>query len=103
MRYAIALLSFFYIWLGPGLNAASAQNFEGKTIRMVINFGAGGPLDAFFRPFIPYFEEILPGRPTIIMEHRPGATGRIGSTYLYNIAKPDGLLPVSWTPRKGVL
>lgn len=72
--------------------AAPAQpTYEGKAVRFIINFGTGGPLDTFFRAFIPHLERHLPGKPTIVVENRPGAAGRIGAAYLYNIARPDGL------------
>ena len=71
--------------------AADDVDFAGKTIRVVINFTAGGPSDVFMRFFQPWLDKKVPGQPTIIVENRTGAGGRIGANYVYNVAKPDGL------------
>lgn len=71
--------------------AAADVDFAGKTIRVVINFTAGGPSDVFMRFFQPWLEKKVPGQPTIIVENRVGAGGRVGANYIYNVAKPDGL------------
>lgn len=71
--------------------AAADVDFASKTIRVVINFTAGGPSDVFMRFFQPWLEKKVPGRPTIIVENRVGAGGRVGANYVYNVAKPDGL------------
>lgn len=76
---------------GAATDGFAQPAYEGKTLRFIINFGIGGPLDTFFRAFVPHLQRHLPGNPTIVVENRPGAAGRTGAAYLYNIAKPDGL------------
>ncbi|MDP2356928.1 MAG: tripartite tricarboxylate transporter substrate-binding protein [Beijerinckiaceae bacterium] len=92
MRYISILMASAAACLAMSATGVAAQpTFEGKTLRLIINFGAGGPLDGFFRAFVPHMERHLPGKPTIIVENRPGAAGRVGAAYMYNVAKPDGL------------
>ena len=70
---------------------AADVSFAGKSIHLVVNFTAGGPSDIFARHYQPHFERHIPGKPTIVVENRVGASGIIGANYIYNIAKPDGL------------
>ncbi|NKB22015.1 MAG: hypothetical protein GKS01_16125 [Alphaproteobacteria bacterium] len=72
-------------------NVAHSANFKGKTIRIVINFAAGGPTDIFARHYQTYLSKFVPGNPTVIVENRPGAAGIVAANFLYNRATPDGL------------
>ena len=38
----------------------------------------------------------IPGNPSIIVQNRPGAGGRIAANYLYHKTKPDGLTIGMW-------
>lgn len=76
--------------LGAVLPAWAAEPFAGKTVRIVVNFAAGGPADTFIRHFVPYLGARIPGNPTIVVENRTGAAGRVGSNYIYNAAPADG-------------
>ena len=71
--------------------AQAATSFAGRTIHLVINFTPGGAVDSFFRLLTPALEKHLPGNPKVVVENRPGAGGRLAASYLYNVAKPDGL------------
>jgi tripartite-type tricarboxylate transporter receptor subunit TctC len=67
------------------------KTFEGKTIRLAVNFAAGGPVDLLARQFAPFIAKHTPGRPTVIIENRTGAGGITGANYIFNATKPDGL------------
>jgi tripartite-type tricarboxylate transporter receptor subunit TctC len=71
--------------------AASPIDFKGKTITMIIGFGAGGGTDAVGRLVVPYLEKSLPGKPTIIVRYMPGASGMTSFNYLIRQTAPDGL------------
>jgi len=71
---------------------APAQYYKGKTLTMLINFGAGGPTDIEGRIFARYLPKHLAGEPTVIVANKPGAGGLIGVNYLGGGAvRPDGL------------
>jgi len=76
---------------------AADVNFAGKTIRVIVNFAAGGPSDIFARHYQKDLSRFLPGNPTVIVENRPGAAGMLGANYLYNLAQKDGLTVGSLT------
>lgn len=70
---------------------APAQTFAEKTIRIVFSFSPGDAADILIRQLAPLIAARLPGRPTIVVENRPGAGGIVAANYLYNAASADGL------------
>lgn len=79
--------------LALGFSDAFAQqpNFEGKTIRMVVGFSAGGGFDAYARAIGRHMGKHLPGKPTFVADNMPGAGSLIAANHVYNQGKPDGL------------
>lgn len=71
--------------------ALAQTSFDGKTIRLSVNFAAGGPVDILARQFAPFITRHTPGRPTLVVENRAGAGGIVGANHIFNAAKPDGL------------
>jgi tripartite-type tricarboxylate transporter receptor subunit TctC len=64
--------------------------YQGKTITIMRGGSPGGYGDLQARALIPYLKKYIPGEPTIIIEHKPGA-GRTAVNHIYSTAKPDGL------------
>jgi tripartite-type tricarboxylate transporter receptor subunit TctC len=58
-----------------GAAAAQTPSYEGKTLRMIIPSGAGGGYDTYARVLSAHLEKHLPGKPTIINQNMPGASG----------------------------
>ncbi len=76
--------------LMPG--AASAVDFSGKTIKLVIPFKEGSSTDRYSRLFAHFFEKHLPGKPKILLVHKPGGSGiKAANWFDSGKAKPDGL------------
>src|SRR5262245_65830525 len=70
---------------------AAQPAFEGKTIRIVVGFSAGGGFDTYSRGIARHMSRHIPGNPAIIVENMTGAGSIVAANYLYRIAKPDGL------------
>jgi tripartite-type tricarboxylate transporter receptor subunit TctC len=70
---------------------AAGPFYEGKTIRIIVGFAAGGGFDLYARAFARHMGKYIPGNPTIIVENMTGAGSLISANYLYKVAKPDGL------------
>lgn len=64
--------------------------YQGKTITMVINFGAGGPADIEGRIVGRHLGKHIPGQPAIVSQNMAGAGGVTGINFLGEVAKPDG-------------
>ncbi len=77
---------------------ANAQFYKGKRITVVINYGAGGPTDVEGRLVARHLAKHIPGKPRVIVKNIPGAGGIIGSNYMGQVAKPDGLTVAIHTP-----
>ena len=74
-------------------NEAQAQpdgDLKGKTVTIIIAFGAGGGYDQYGRLFARHIGRHIPGNPTVIPSNMPGANGIVAANYLYNTAPKDG-------------
>lgn len=82
--------------LGPLHSQAQDKFFEGKTIRIVVGFTAGGGFDAYSRTIARHFGRHVPGSPTVLVENMAGAGSMIAANHVYSQAKPDGLTIGNW-------
>ncbi len=90
---------FLFLFLGAGAPALGQSNFyEGKTIKLVIGFSAGGISDLWGRALSRAMSQHIPGKPQIILFNMPGAGSLTAANYLYSVAKPDGLTLGFFTP-----
>lgn len=78
-------------WMALAGAAATAADFSGKRISVIVPFSEGGGTDGYSRLMAPYFEKHLPGNPQILIVNRPGGGGLTGVNYYDSTAKPDGL------------
>lgn len=84
---AIAALGF----AATGVSSTHAKEmFEGKTIRVLIGYAAGGGYDRYGRQVARHIGKHLPGKPNVVAVNMPGAGGLKVVNYLYNIAPKDG-------------
>ena len=65
--------------------------YQGKTIRIIVGFTAGGLSDQWARMFSRSMPKFIPGRPDFIVQNMPGASSVVAANYIYSVAKPDGL------------
>ena len=84
----IIAVAFF---LTSGIALAAPSFYEGKTIRIIVGYSAGGGYDTYARVFSRHMPKHIPGNPAIIVENMTGAGSLISANYLYKVAKPDGL------------
>lgn len=70
---------------------AQANFYEGKTIRLIVGFTAGGGYDAYTRAIGRHMGKHIPGNPVMIVENMPGAGSMISANYTFKAARPDGL------------
>lgn len=72
--------------------AALGQEFyQGKTIRIVVGFSAGGGFDTYSRMIARHLGRHIPGNPTVIVDNMTGAGSLVAANHLYKVARPDGL------------
>jgi tripartite-type tricarboxylate transporter receptor subunit TctC len=82
---ALLLLSTFH-------GSAAAEDFyAGKTINIYIGTGEGpGAMTSYPRAIAQVIGRHVPGRPTIVIRHMPGAGGIKAANFIYSIAPQDG-------------
>ncbi len=79
-----------------GAAAAQTPSYEGKQLRMIIPSGAGGGYDTYARVLSAHLEKHLPGKPNIINQNMPGASGMIATNWAASDAAPkDGSVIVA--------
>lgn len=90
MFFFLGILLVFFSLTHDVAHAAQSF-FEGKTVRIIVGYSAGGGFDINARVIARHMGKYLPGHPTIIVENMTGAGGLIAANHLYRVAKPDGL------------
>lgn len=71
-------------------SAVSAASFKGKTITIIVPFKEGGGASRYGFTWQPYLQKHLPGKPKVVVLHKPGGSSILGSNY-FQRARPDGL------------
>lgn len=77
--------------LNISLSFAAAPFYEGKSIRVIVGYSAGGGYDAYARVLARHMGKHVPGNPTFVVENMTGAGSLVSANYMYKAAKPDGL------------
>jgi tripartite-type tricarboxylate transporter receptor subunit TctC len=91
-RFVLAsLLATAAMMLPATAGAADANYFKGKTMKIVIPYGPGGTYDTYGQSFAAHFGNHVPGKPTVIVQHMPGAGGVKAMNWAYTVMPKDGL------------
>lgn len=72
------------------MSASAKVSYEGRTIKIVIPYGPGGTYDKYGQTFANHFGKHIPGNPTVIVQHMPGAGGVKAMNWTYTAAPKDG-------------
>ena len=85
-------LTLLCILLGaePARADAVADFYQGKTVTIYVGFGPGGGYDAYAQLLARHMRRHIPGQPTIIVKHMPGAGSLTLMNYLWSVAPADG-------------
>lgn len=93
---------FGTILTGAAFIASAAQAadavedfYKGKQIRLIVSTSSGGLYDTFARLMARHWGKYIPGRPNIVVENMPGASGIIAANFVANAAARDGTVIAS--------
>ena len=94
-RSSMASRCLHMVALASGLALASPAQAEepfyaGKTITIVVGFGAGGGYDLYARLLSRFLGNHIPGKPTVIVQNMDGAGGVRAANHVYATAPKDG-------------
>jgi tripartite-type tricarboxylate transporter receptor subunit TctC len=65
--------------------------YQGKTIRFIVGFSAGGGYDSYTRTVARHIGKHIPGKPGTVVENMEGAGSILAANHMYNKVEPDGL------------
>ena len=85
----VSLVAVYIALVSPAF--AAAPYYEGKSIKIIVGFSAGGGFDTYSRLIGRHLGRHIPGNPGVVVENMPGAASLISANHVYNVAKPDGL------------
>ena len=68
----------------------SAQDWGGKTLKIIVPYGPGGTYDKYSHSFSRHLGKHIAGNPNIILQHMPGAGGTKAMNWHYNVAPNNG-------------
>lgn len=81
------------VTLGLAAPAAQAQDgvsLVGKSVAVIVGTTAGGSTDVSARVLASFYGKHLPGKPTMVVQNRPGARGMTAMNYFAQQAPADG-------------
>lgn len=81
---------FGLVLTSPIAAQPAGESLAGKSVSMIIGFGAGGGYDLWGRTVGRHIGRHLPGAPTVIPQNMPGAGSYAAASYIFNIAPKDG-------------
>ncbi|MBX9757690.1 MAG: hypothetical protein K2Y29_02865 [Beijerinckiaceae bacterium] len=64
--------------------------YKGRTVSIVMGTGPGGSYDLYGRLVANHFGKHIPGNPTMIVEHMPGAGGATAANFMFGPGPQDG-------------
>lgn len=67
-----------------------ADFYKGKNVILLLGTGPGGSYDLYARIFADHLGKHIPGNPSIVVEHMPGAGGVTAGNHLYGPGPQDG-------------
>lgn len=92
-QHAIALCMGMHVLAlasGGALGQTVESFYHGKTISMLIGYPPGGANDAYGRLVARHLGRHIPGSPTVVAMHMPGAGSLRAANHIFSAAPKDG-------------
>lgn len=94
-KILLAALVLAVVWAGIGFSEAVAQQqkvkdfYKGAVLQFICPYGPGGGYDAWIRALAIPMQKLTGAR--VLVKNMPGGSGLMACSYLFNVAKPNGL------------
>lgn len=89
-RRLFACMGALLLSATPASAQASRELYQGKEVRLLVGYAAGGGYDAYARAISRVLGRHLPGNPTVIVQNMPGADGLSLANHMAQRAPRDG-------------
>lgn len=86
----IAVIAAAGLGATPALSASVADYYKNKTVTILIGYGPGGTYDKYAQTMARHYGNHIPGNPTVIVQHMPGAGGAKAMNFAYNVMQKGG-------------
>ena len=86
----LAMVAAAGIVASPATAVEYGTHYKNKRITIVIPYGPGGTYDKYGQTFSRHLGRFIPGEPTVIVQHMPGAGGAKAMNYTYNVMQKRG-------------
>jgi tripartite-type tricarboxylate transporter receptor subunit TctC len=87
----VALTGAALLAFGSAAAADEASDFyRGRTITVIVGFGAGGGYDLYARLLAHYLGNHIAGQPNVVVQNMEGAGSVRAANYVYSVAPKDG-------------
>jgi len=87
----VAALTIYAVFMPAAVKAETVEEFyKGKTITAIVPFGPGGGYSIYTQIAARHLPKFVPGNPTVVAQHMPGAGGIGASNHVFNLARRDG-------------
>jgi tripartite-type tricarboxylate transporter receptor subunit TctC len=83
---------------GPAFADDVADFYKGKTVTLIVPSGSGGSYHLYCQLVQRNIARYIPGKPTVIVQNRPGAGGALAAAYMANAAPKDGTVIAEIAP-----
>lgn len=90
LQRAVAVVLVTVAGVSTAVAANVADFYRGKTVSIIVGFGAGGGFDLYARLVADNLGRHIPGAPAIIVQNMPGAGSMKAANYVYNAAPKNG-------------
>jgi tripartite-type tricarboxylate transporter receptor subunit TctC len=67
-----------------------ADFYKGRQLTVVVGYGPGGSASFYAQALAHHVGRYLPGHPSVVVQHVPGAGGLLAANNIYNTAPRDG-------------
>ncbi len=89
-RLFLSIAFLCAIVCSPARAQSVADFYKGKTVSIVVGFGAGGGYDLYARLLGRFIGEHIPGRPNVVVQNMEGAGSVRAANYVYASGPKDG-------------
>ena len=90
-RFSAAALAAMLCMMAPVVAQNQIADFyHGKQVSILVGFTPGGSSSLYAQALARHMGKHLPGSPTFIVQHMPGAGGVLVTNHVYNNAARDG-------------
>jgi tripartite-type tricarboxylate transporter receptor subunit TctC len=90
----VKLLAILVVAGAACIDLAQADEVEdfyrSKTVTIIVSNPPGGGYDLLSRTIAPTLAKHIPGKPNVIVQNMPGASGILATNHLFTIAAKDG-------------